>query len=255
MTTVRQGQPLSTDPERRLDPYVPRVLLRHLAEAPDERVRTVDASMVFADISGFTALSERLARRGREGAEELAEAIGGTLSTLLTVAYENGGSLLKLPGDALVLLFERDGHAARACGAAVGMRATLRRVGRVTAGPASVTLRMSQGIHSGRFHLVLVGESHREQLIVGAAASTVARMEKAASAGQILISADTAAQIPRRCVGAQKGPGLLLQRSRLRSRSMSRRFAAPRSSWSPLACRRWFAPTWSPASSPRSTAT
>ena len=62
MTTVRQGQPLSTDPERRLDPYVPRVLLRHLAEAPDERVRTVDASMVFADISGFTALSERLAR-------------------------------------------------------------------------------------------------------------------------------------------------------------------------------------------------
>ena len=35
-------------------------------------------------------------------------------------------------------------------------------------------------------------------------------MEKAASAGQVLISAETAAQIPRRCVGAQKGPGLLL---------------------------------------------
>ena len=34
---------------------------------------------LFADISGFTKLSERLARRGREGAEELVEAIGTSL--------------------------------------------------------------------------------------------------------------------------------------------------------------------------------
>ena len=73
---------------------------------------SVDATVVFADISGFTALSERLARLGREGAEELTETIGGSLSTLLTVAYENGGSLLKLGGDALLLLFEDEGHAA-----------------------------------------------------------------------------------------------------------------------------------------------
>jgi class 3 adenylate cyclase/tetratricopeptide (TPR) repeat protein len=229
MTTVGQGTPLSSDPERRLDPYVPRVLLRHLAEAPAERVRTVDASVVFADISGFTALSERLARRGREGAEELAEAIGGTLSTLLTVAYDNGGSLLKLPGDALVLLFEREGHAARACAAAHGMRARLREVGRVTAGPASVTLRMSQGIHSGAFHLVLAGESHREQVIVGAAASAVARMEKSASAGQILLSPDTAARVPRRCLGSGKGPGVLLS-----SRPPTQPFEEPPLEYPPL---------------------
>jgi hypothetical protein len=52
---------------RRLDPYVPRVLLRHLAETPDAVLQTVDATVVFADISGFTKLSERLARLGREG--------------------------------------------------------------------------------------------------------------------------------------------------------------------------------------------
>jgi class 3 adenylate cyclase len=84
-------QQTPADPERRLDPYVPRILLRHLAQTPDARVTSVDATVVFADISGFTALSERLARRGREGAEELTETIGGSLSTLLAVAYENGG--------------------------------------------------------------------------------------------------------------------------------------------------------------------
>jgi class 3 adenylate cyclase len=80
---------------RRLDPYVPRVLLRHLVETPDATVRTLDATVVFVDISGFTKLSERLARRGgREGAEQLADAIEGCFERLLRVAYANGGSLL-----------------------------------------------------------------------------------------------------------------------------------------------------------------
>ena len=136
---------------------MPRALLRHLAESPDVPVRSVEATVVFADISGFTALSERLARQGRRGAEELSETIGGSLSTLLTVAYDNGGSLLELGGDALLLFFEHEGHAQRACRAAVGMRRTLREIGRIRTGAGRVTLRISQGVHSGTFHSFLVG--------------------------------------------------------------------------------------------------
>src|SRR4029453_13895293 len=73
-----------------------------------------------------------------------------------------------------------------------------------------VTLRMSQGVHSGEFHLFLVGASHRELLIVGQGASTVVGMEKAADAGEVLISATTAARPPDRCTRQRKGPGLLL---------------------------------------------
>ncbi len=198
--------------ERRLDCYVPRVLLRHLSEHPSASVQTVDASVVFADISGFTALSERLARQGREGAEELAETIGGPLSTLLGVAYENGGSLLKFGGDALLLLFEHEGHAVRACRAAVGMRDLLREIGRLQTNVGRVNLRMSQGVHTGSFHSLLVGDSHREHLLVGPAASTVVRMEAAAAAGEVLISPETAAQLDPGCVGAPKGPGFHLAR-------------------------------------------
>jgi len=204
------SQRSSADAERRLDAYVPRVLLRHLALTPDARVMSLDATVVFADISGFTALSERLARQGREGAEELTETIGGSLSALLTVAYENGGSLLTLGGDALLLLFEHDGHAERACRAAAGMRAALRTIGRLRTSAGRVTLRVSQGIHSGTFHLFLVGGSHRAHMLVGPATSTVVRMEKAADAGEILVSMQTAERLPPSCVGAPKGPGLLL---------------------------------------------
>ena len=99
-----------------LTPYVPRLLLRHLDETPDAAVRSFDGTLVFIDVSGFTQLSERLARQGREGAERLAGAIGRCFTTLLTVAYESGGGLLKFGGDALLLLFDGDGHAERACG-------------------------------------------------------------------------------------------------------------------------------------------
>ena len=45
-------------------PYVPRALLHHLNHEPEKRVRAVDGTCVFVDVSGFTKLSERLARRG-----------------------------------------------------------------------------------------------------------------------------------------------------------------------------------------------
>ena len=52
-----------------------------------------------------------------------------TFGALLDVADSNGGDLLKHGGDALLLLFEGEGHVARACDSAIGMRRALREVG------------------------------------------------------------------------------------------------------------------------------
>src|SRR6516225_6577189 len=128
---------------RRFDRYVPRVLLRRLVTAPETPVLTLDGTVVFVDISGFTRLSERLARKGREGAEHLVDAIGSCFSALLAEAYANGGSLLKFGGDALLIWFDGEDHPRRACASAVAMRHTLRRIRRIDAGGGAVVLRMS----------------------------------------------------------------------------------------------------------------
>ena len=151
----------------KFDCYVPAVVLRRLVEAPDDTVQSCDGTVVFVDLSGFTRLSERLSRRGREGAEQLVDAISSCFSVLLSHAYENGGSLLKFGGDALLLWFDGSQHAERACDSAVSMRKTLRRVGRISTGSSEVVLRMSVGLHSGAYELFLVGGSHREFLIAG----------------------------------------------------------------------------------------
>jgi len=107
--------PATEQGAERASRYIARILQQHLVDDPSSRCWTGEGTAVFVDISGFTQLSERLARKGREGAEQITEAIGGSFESVLFVAYENGGSLLKFGGDALLLWFEGDGHAGRAC--------------------------------------------------------------------------------------------------------------------------------------------
>ncbi len=200
-----------------LAPYVPRALLTRLARPIDVLTETVPCTMVLADVSGFTRLSERLARQGKEGAEQLVDVINTCFSALMAEAYRRGGSLVKFGGDAMLLMFyDQEGdqkHALRACCAAAEMRRILREVGRIRVGERNVVLRMSLGVHSGTYEMFVVGRSHREFVIGGPAATTVMRMEEAAGAGQIMVSADTARRLPPACIGERSGPGRLLSRS------------------------------------------
>lgn len=204
-----------------LVPYLPRLVLRWAAETPDARSREEDGSLVFVDISGFTKMSERLARHGRIGAEEVTEVLGSVFARLLGVAYAEGAGLLKFGGDALLLWFAGDDHPARAVRAAHGMRATLRSTGAVATTAGAVTLRMSIGVNSGRFGFFLVGGSHRELIVAGPAATETVRMESAATAGEILLSPATAARLPGRLLGKAKGPGWLLRSAPVGERGAS----------------------------------
>ncbi|HVE94509.1 MAG TPA: adenylate/guanylate cyclase domain-containing protein [Acidimicrobiales bacterium] len=178
--------------------YAPRLVLSWAKDSPDARHRSVSGSMVFCDVSGFTALSERLAAKGKVGAEELTEVLNAVFTNLLATAAEYGGSMLKYGGDAVLVFFWGDDHERRACRAAVSMRAALR----ATATP--IRLRMSVGIHSGDFDFFLVGQSHRELVVTGPAATVTCGAESEASAGEIVVSAGTASVLPRGCVDERR---------------------------------------------------
>ena len=175
---------------------MPRAVLARLARPIEVLAEPVYCTLVFADVSGFTRLSERLARRGGEGSEQLVDVINACFTSLLAEAYGRGGSLVKFGGDAMVLLFydqeANQEHAMRACCAASEMRRRLREAGRVRAGESNVVLRMSVGVHSGTFPMFVVGRSHREFLIGGEPTTTIVGLEAAASSGQILVSPETA---------------------------------------------------------------
>jgi class 3 adenylate cyclase/tetratricopeptide (TPR) repeat protein len=92
------------------------------------------------------------------------------------------------------------------------MRRTLRSIGRFSTSAGNVSLRMSVGVHTGTFDFFLVGGSHRELLVAGPAATRTVLMESTATAGEILISPETAASLDPSEVGSPKGEGFLLRR-------------------------------------------
>jgi class 3 adenylate cyclase/tetratricopeptide (TPR) repeat protein len=196
-----------------LTPYVPRIVLEWDDESAGERVRVVDGTLVFVDVSGFTRMSERLARLGKEGAEEIANVIGSTFEDMLAVAYRAGGSLLKFGGDALLLAFTGPGHVDRGCFAAHGMRSSVRRIGALRTSAGNIRLGMSEAVHCGPLHLFLVGSAHRELVVGGPAASRLVAVEAAARTGEILLSHETARLLDRRLLGAAREDGVTLARA------------------------------------------
>lgn len=149
----------------------------------------VDATLVFSDVSGFTPLTERLSRLGRVGAERLTDVLNQIMGGLLDVAGEHAGDLLKFGGDALLLQFDGPGHAERAVTAAHAMQRALRPFRRLRTEAGTVSLRMSVGVASGPVVQVLVGDRHRELLVVGPTVDEVAALESAASADEVLVGA------------------------------------------------------------------
>jgi class 3 adenylate cyclase/tetratricopeptide (TPR) repeat protein len=195
-----------------LEPYVPRLVrtwdgLRGGVDAIE-----VDGTLVSVDLSGFTALSERLAAKGRAGAEELILLISGVYEGLIGIAERRGGDVLKFRGDALLIFFEDDDHAVRACVAAGEMQWLIETTGRTRSSVGQVELAMAVGIVSGPCHFFLTGLSHRELVIAGPAASDTLRLEDAAEAHEILVSAATARALEPGWLAGERDGAMLLRR-------------------------------------------
>ena len=151
--------------------------------------------MILVDISGFTKMSDRLARLGNRGAEEVTAVISDCFDRLVADARSFDGTLVKFGGDALLLFFGGERHPRRAAAAAIEMRRTLRGIRHVETAAGKVQLSMTVGVHSGEFDFFLVGGSHRELIIAGPAASELVAVEESAQAGRIVVERGVCAGI------------------------------------------------------------
>lgn len=181
--------------------FAPNLSLRWLADGDAERHRSVDGALLFLDISGFTALSEALTSLGRVGSEEVRDVINATFTAILELAYDQGGSLLKFGGDAVLLLFEGDDAAARAAVAARRMLDRLLTRNPVHTSGGGVTLGATVGVHAGPVDLFLVGHRHHELLVLGPTASETIRIESTAERDEVLVSDAVAAQLDAAVLG------------------------------------------------------
>jgi len=60
--------------------FVPRLTLEWLRDNSEQLWTEVDGTLAFVDISGFTAMSERLSSLGKAGAEEVTDVMNATFA-------------------------------------------------------------------------------------------------------------------------------------------------------------------------------
>ena len=180
---------------RTISTYLPRrVVVPLLANPVPGRVRGsfTHGTMMFADISGFTAMSEKLSQLGKEGAEEVTAIVNRFFSALLEVTDHYGGDLLKFGGDALLVYFGGENHALRACLAALQMQDTMSRFSETSTSQGVFHLRMTIGLGTGPLFMAHLGsEGGMEFAVMGAGLAQMAQAEDRASAGEIFIDTPT----------------------------------------------------------------
>ncbi len=185
---------------RRVVTYLPQHLVDIELASPDApRVggKFLDGTLLFADISGFTALSERLTTLGKQGAEQIVMVVNRYFSAMLDVLFSYGGDLFKFGGDALLAFFPgyEDGHI-RALQAAWAMQQAMVDFHQVKTSLGTFPLQMKIGMHRGTLFAARVGTAEeREFIVTGEAVNVTAKAESSAVAGQILLSPDMYAHI------------------------------------------------------------
>jgi class 3 adenylate cyclase/tetratricopeptide (TPR) repeat protein len=89
--------------------YVPTLIKRRLLTDPGITIQPFterfSAALLFADISGFTKLTETLAQRGPVGAEELTALLNTYFGRLIDLITAYNGDIVKFAGDALIALW------------------------------------------------------------------------------------------------------------------------------------------------------
>lgn len=159
-------------------------LRRQLAALDVGGRRRRQVSLVFADVSGFTALAETL------DAEDVTDVMNEVWDRLDTVVAEYGGRIDKHIGDELMAVWgadvAREDDPERAVRAALGLQAAM---GQLRADTGS-TLRIRVGVNTGPVLLGAVG-STGEFTAMGDAVNLASRLEHAAPVDGVLISHDT----------------------------------------------------------------
>jgi len=166
----------------------PFVAQHHLALlARGHRSSVVDGTVLFADVSGFTALSERLERRGREGAELMSDLLGAIFGPMLDLAMARGGDLLGYGGDALLLLFTGPDHGRQAVATAGELLGVLGRRTPAHRAAGRVTLTMSMGAESGPVALFAAGSGLTQLIAAGPVLDLALTAEAQADGGELLV--------------------------------------------------------------------
>jgi adenylate cyclase len=175
--------------------FMPEYVVKQLLDNPNSfRLGGANQTItvLFADIRGFTAFSER------EKPEKVVKLLNRYFSAMTEIIFERGGTLDKYIGDGLMAIFgaptASPEDAINAVMAAVAMQKRLILLNQELVLEGFGEIAVGIGLHTGEATIGYIGSDKRsEYTAIGDTVNLASRLESNARGGQILISEATAA--------------------------------------------------------------
>ncbi|MEW6733286.1 MAG: adenylate/guanylate cyclase domain-containing protein [Acidobacteriota bacterium] len=201
-----------------LGSYVPSLIIRRVNANPTQFTTPIAEKfysvVLFADVSGFTALTERLASRGPAGAEDLAHMLNNYFGQLIDLITGYGGDIVKFAGDALLSLWPISAtnqdpvilaRQVAQCSLAIQQRLNAYQVAQ------DITLSLKLAVGAGDLLAETLGGvfGRWEFLIAGPPLSQVGNANSQTQPGEVVISPEAWALLREHCTGEAKEDGYI----------------------------------------------
>src|SRR5262245_38927992 len=188
-----------------LSAYLPIDRLSALVAGRSLPDRTRGAAL-FADISGFTALTEALETSlgAKRGGEELTGHLNAVYGALIHEVNQFHGSVIGFSGDAITCWFDGDdGMTATTCGLHLQRVMTRFKALPTNAGPIALAIKVA--VAAGAARRFSVGDPERQlvDVLSGSVLDRMARAEKLAKAGELVVDEGVATAIGARATIAE----------------------------------------------------
>jgi adenylate cyclase len=172
-----------------------------------------DVTMLFADIRGFTAMSERHAP------EEMVKTLNEYFELMVDVLFRYGGTLDKYVGDEIIGLFGAPvplpDASERAVRCGLEMQRALEEFNRVRESNGLEAIHVGIGINSGPVIAGAIGSSRTLQYtVIGDAVNIASRLCSVAKTGEVLISEYTMGQVEKAVIAEAREPVVVKGKSK-----------------------------------------
>lgn len=145
---------------------------------------TIEASVLFIDICGFTAITEK------EPADKVVHLLNKYFDVMVKEIIAQGGYVDKFIGDAVLAVIRGDFHLDRAIDTALAVRAEIEHLPPETNG-VEFAPKVSIGVHTGEMISGNIGSANLRRLdytVIGDVVNTAQRLRSVAEPGQIIIT-------------------------------------------------------------------
>jgi class 3 adenylate cyclase len=146
---------------------------------------TIQATVLFLDVCGFTSFSENVA------ADTVVRTINALFDLVVKEVIAQNGHVDKFMGDAVMAVFRGKFHLDRAIDAALAAREAIKKVESISVDGVMFQPEVSVGINSGEMISGNIGSASLKRLdytVIGDAVNLAQRLQSTAKAGQIVIT-------------------------------------------------------------------